>query len=270
MVPLSVGEQDRKLRASFPELRLTLDADWIGVWEGPLKPISQTYRVRIRYFRRRQFGEWWLENPYISVTVLYPPLGIDPRSTGEKVPHVYRLGYRPEFPALCLYDPGQYQWNPDEYIADKIVPWAIKWLWHYELWLATGEWHGGGRHPELPMAQPCLTREALDPESRARRERSLTAAFHKIGRETGVFASSPLMEAASAGSFPPRSWRDLSGLTPQEIRSALISTLSPEPRPAASLPSASGRDSAQPIFSTSMSGEVARSSPLSPIIHWAA
>jgi len=267
---LSVREQDRKIRDSFPDFRLVLDADWVGIWEGQLKPICQIYRVRIVYFRRRYFDEWSLANHYVSVTVLDPPIGTDPRGTGEAAQHVYRLGYKPDFPGLCLFDPAQDQWNPDEYIADKIIPWAIKWLWHHEVWLATGEWHGGGRHTERPDVAPCLSRDDSNPESLARREQSLTAAFHKLGRRIGVFASFPLMEAASAGSFPPRSWRDLSGLTPAEMRSALISTLSPEPRPAASLPSASAPDSAQPTFLISMSEEAAKSFPLSPTIHLAA
>jgi hypothetical protein len=27
------------------------------------------------------------------------------------------------------------------------VPWLLLWLSFYELWLITGEWHGGGVHP---------------------------------------------------------------------------------------------------------------------------
>ncbi|KGH44954.1 hypothetical protein IN07_20325 [Modestobacter caceresii] len=33
-------------------------------------------------------------------------------------------------------------------IADTVVPCISEWLFHYELWLSTGEWHGGGLHPE--------------------------------------------------------------------------------------------------------------------------
>jgi hypothetical protein len=31
-----------------------------------------------------------------------------------------------------------------DFIADTLVPWASEWLFDYELWLATGEWYGGG------------------------------------------------------------------------------------------------------------------------------
>jgi hypothetical protein len=32
-------------------------------------------------------------------------------------------------------------------IADTIVPWTAEWLVHYEIWLMTGEWYGGGDWP---------------------------------------------------------------------------------------------------------------------------
>ena len=32
-------------------------------------------------------------------------------------------------------------------LATTIVPWCSEWLFYYELWLATGEWLGGGVHP---------------------------------------------------------------------------------------------------------------------------
>ncbi len=32
-------------------------------------------------------------------------------------------------------------------LADTILPWASLWLFYYEVWLATGEWVGGGEHP---------------------------------------------------------------------------------------------------------------------------
>ena len=48
---------------------------------------------------------------------------------------------------LCLYYGPAREWIPDKMIADTIVPWASEWLLHYEFWLVTGIWHGGGIHP---------------------------------------------------------------------------------------------------------------------------
>jgi hypothetical protein len=235
MRPLSVEEQDERLRAECPEFKLVASAGWIGVWHGTLRPICQTYRVQIVYFARRFFDGWVLENPYECVTVLDPPIGPNPRGTREPPQHVYRLGYPPAFPRLCIFDPAQREWRPDEYIVDKIIPWTIKWLLFHEHWVATGEWKGGGRHPEGPRS--CLKKDDSDQESRDRQARFRNAEFHRLGRRIGIFASSLLMEAASAGSFPPPSWLDLSGITPAEAQSQLTSILLQVPRLAASSPS---------------------------------
>lgn len=232
MQPLSVEEQDWRLRARCPQFRLVVQAGWIGIWEGALTPICQTYRVRIVYFSRHYFDGWQLANPYVSVFVVDPPIGPDPRGTGEPPQHVYRLGHPPEFPRLCIHDPIEDRWRPDEAIVDRIIPWTIKWLFFHEEWVDSGEWKGGGRHPEVPPT--CLKDEDLDPERRARRERLLSDEFHRLGRRIGVFASSPLMEAASAGYSLPQFWRSWSGVTPADVQSHLASILSQAPRPAGS------------------------------------
>jgi hypothetical protein len=253
---LSVDEQDRKLRAECPQFKLVANLGWMGIWEGILRPICQTYRVRIVYFSRRYYDGWTLANPLVSVTVIDPPVGPDPRGTGEPPPHTYRYGHPPAFPHLCIFDPKLHEWTRDEYIVDKIVPWTIKWLFFFEDWLATGEWRGGGRHPEIPA--PCLTPDDLDPESRARHERFRSAEFHRLGRKIGAFASCQLMEAASAGSFPPPSWRNLSGVTPADIQSDLTSILLRGPRLVLSLPLAWEPGSMSQHSLISISGEDAR------------
>ena len=258
MTPLSVAEQDRLLRAKYAQFRLVGGGYWIGVWEGTLRPICQTYRIRIVYFSRRYFDGWHVDNPYVEVFVMDPPIGRDPRGTGEAPQHVYRGGYPPDYPALCIYDPRDDHWLPDEAIVERIIPWTIKWLFFHEEWLLSGEWKGGGRHPE--SAAPCLTQEDLDPESRARRDQLRNAAFHRLGRKIGAFASCPLMEAASAGFFPPPSWRSLSDVSWPEVQSQLASILLQVPQRAVSLPLVWAPD-LQPITSsTSISIEDARSS----------
>jgi hypothetical protein len=63
------------------------------------------------------------------------------RLNGKLPDHIYADG------SLCLYLPGTGEWNQTKYLADTIVPWACEWLFHYEIWLATGIWRGGGVHP---------------------------------------------------------------------------------------------------------------------------
>lgn len=64
------------------------------------------------------------------------------------LPHVYPdLADLPGSP-LCLFDPRLGEWHPGLLIARTTIPWAERWLWNYELWEATGRWHGGGTHPD--------------------------------------------------------------------------------------------------------------------------
>ncbi len=96
------------------------------VCEVDLQPsaVSPVYRVRINH----QAGS----SPHVRV--LSPAL--DPGER-EVLPHVYRNG------DLCLYSTGD--WTNGMYLAETIVPWTAEWLYFYELWRATGEWHGGGK-----------------------------------------------------------------------------------------------------------------------------
>ncbi|KAA0093639.1 hypothetical protein CIW49_26690 [Mycolicibacterium sp. P1-18] len=91
---------------------------------------SETYSARIQY------RHW--KPP--RVHVVEPTLALHPGETG--LPHVYP-GDR-----LCLYYPGE--WQHTMLLSRTILPWTAEWLLHYEIWLATGEWTGGGYHPARP------------------------------------------------------------------------------------------------------------------------
>lgn len=103
------------------------------VWEGELTPSpnSITYRIRVQYSFKKG----------VSVYVISPiPL---PLCDGKnQLPHVYSHKEQ----RLCLYYPDGIEWSPSKYLVKTIFPWASEWLLHYELWLITGEWHGGGKH----------------------------------------------------------------------------------------------------------------------------
>jgi hypothetical protein len=74
------------------------------------------------------------------VRVLQPQLVPD---ADGALPHFYHTTQ-----SLCLYERGDwYSWMP---IANTIVPWAIEWLYFYELWLATGCWFGSGSSRAIP------------------------------------------------------------------------------------------------------------------------
>lgn len=90
-------------------------------------PASQLYTIRIL---QQNCGQ-------PKVTVIDPPLQLHPGASS--LPHIYPGD------ELCLYYPGQ--WQPEMFLATTVVPWTAEWLMHYELWLATGHWAGGGYHP---------------------------------------------------------------------------------------------------------------------------
>lgn len=203
-MPLTIREQNSRMRAEFPSFRLVTDLGFMGVWEGPLTPICQTYTIRIIYFARVFFEKFHLANPSASIFVIDPPIGPDPRGTGEPPQHVYRLGYPPAFPALCVFDPVTDEWTREKSIADILIPMVIKWLLFHEDWVARGEWRGGGRHPEMPKSEEACQTLHLSPADRARQARSRNAAFHSYGRKTGAFGSYLWMVEGYAVYFPLR------------------------------------------------------------------
>ena len=75
----------------------------------------------------------------VDVFVVSP--NISALNKKRHVPHLYSNG------ALCLYYPNYDEWNPHESWADTLIPWTCLRLYFFELWIATGEWLGGGIHP---------------------------------------------------------------------------------------------------------------------------
>lgn len=145
---LSCGLQALGLKAAWgTPLRVTQhDLHWRG--ELQPNPNSRTYLVDIRY----RLGH------HPDVRVEAP--GLEPNHRGW-LPHYYRHN-----DTLCLYDDGD--WSPTLHLAWTIVPWTIEWLFHYEIWKATGLWHGSGDDMAWTALTPLPTFEA-DTSSRRRR-----------------------------------------------------------------------------------------------------
>ena len=129
---LSPAQQAFALRRVFPEAVISLKPTKL-VWTGLLAPtpLSREYTVRISYLAGR----------FPRVVVVDPPLVPD---EDGRLPHLYREG------SLCLHE--VHEWNGSMLIVDSIIPWTSEWLAHYELWKASGEWHGDGERAESAAA----------------------------------------------------------------------------------------------------------------------
>lgn len=134
--PLTVWEHAFGITANWPgTVRIVQVPDDVGGlmdelrWTAEFTPtkLSCTYTVEFTY----KVGD-----PIVFVQVVDPEL--DP-GAGKQLPHVYE---DVTHCWLCLHLEGQ--WDPTMPIATTVVPWAAEWLYHYELWLATGEWTGSG------------------------------------------------------------------------------------------------------------------------------
>jgi len=81
------------------------------------------------------------ENP--KTRVLAPSLR--PLAGGAAIPHLYNQ----EKQVLCLYLPAAAEFDGRRPIGPQILPWAATWLYYFEEWLVSGEWSGGGIHPDM-------------------------------------------------------------------------------------------------------------------------
>ena len=128
--PLSIALQVLALKAAQPGSSCIFTGRSGLIWRGYARPTSasEQYKISIAY----TLGH------YPKTKVLSPGLK---RREGKPIPHMYKQG------SLCLFNPNKFEWNPNQRLSDSILPLACLWLYFYEIWLATGEWKGGGDHP---------------------------------------------------------------------------------------------------------------------------
>lgn len=138
--PISIEEQVASMKRDWPGFRVNHLSRRCRAarWTGALKQI-QVHRIEIRY--RVDYAP--------EVRVLSPALIRLPENPEGSLPHVYD---RDGDPRLCLYDPPAGEWDATMHLSRTILPWSADWLACYELWLMTGRWTGGGRHPTPPAA----------------------------------------------------------------------------------------------------------------------
>jgi len=126
---LSIGQQSFLIQNSIPAAIVRAKPGKLEC-RVDVRPtrISRNYKLQITY----EIGK----HP-VSV-VKSPDLG--ELATGEKIPHLWRVD---PF-ELCLYYHQNREWNPRMHLSRTIFPWCLEWLFHFECWLGTGHWDGGG------------------------------------------------------------------------------------------------------------------------------
>lgn len=144
---VGIDAQIEAMRATWPELTLMAREATSAKWEGPVRPLLQTYRVGILYRAPMLIENLDPRRLQPRVSVLSPALRPRPGDPEGRLPHVY---YSPKGDVtLCLLDPDAGDWSAFDLIAETTVPWTIEWLAAYEGWRATGKWTASGRHVEV-------------------------------------------------------------------------------------------------------------------------
>lgn len=129
---ITLAQQQAAIMGAFPESKAIIKKS-ILVWNGKLKPtpLSKEYKVTIKY-NGISTPEAWVFGDELA------------QLEAHDFPHKYQINIEEKRVKMCLFMPRSNEWNTSKLISDTIVPWAIEWLYYYEIWLVTGEWCGGG------------------------------------------------------------------------------------------------------------------------------
>ncbi|CAI2473783.1 Uncharacterised protein [Serratia proteamaculans] len=142
--PLTIAQQYQALQTGGPHERLLItDKDRTLLWEGWLQPslFSRRYKIAVRY----TLGK-------LPVCVVTEP-DLFALAGTTAIPHLYPKDKHISGARLCLFLPSSQaddklsEWRSQLKISDTVIPWASLWLFYFELWLHTGHWEGGGKHP---------------------------------------------------------------------------------------------------------------------------
>lgn len=143
----TIKQQVLAMRRNWPDFALAEETADKAVWFGALAGLERAYRLMVEYGLPIGAAPEEMCRRFPLVRVLSPRLELRFDAPEEApLPHVYFTDPDPTLSPLCLFDVEAAEWSHDDLIAVTTVPWAADWLACYEGWLATGRWHGGGRH----------------------------------------------------------------------------------------------------------------------------
>lgn len=132
--PISITVQAINVQRMFPDTKVNNIQDRQLSWTHTISPspMGGDYKVKLMYH---------LTEPPKLYVIDPKPLALAKGKT--KLEHCYDQ----KLQRLCLYYPKEYEWHNTMLLTQTIIPWTYDWLYHYEIWLGTGEWTGGGIHP---------------------------------------------------------------------------------------------------------------------------
>lgn len=128
----TIAQQANVIKARHPNWDVQFDAVSL-LATGEIYPTSRSEAYTVEVWLGIKKGDT------IKVRILNPKLVRN--ANDDKIPHMYSQK------DLCLYMPRYAEFKRTDYISDTILPWTTLWLYYYELWHSTGEWLGGGEHP---------------------------------------------------------------------------------------------------------------------------
>lgn len=137
---LRLFDQMMTLRAAYPSASCELCNSTL-FWFGKVKPtpLSREYTVLLIYNSETQKPEVWVIGKELQ------------KIDDPDFPHKYDVSPENNMVRICLYRYREF--TGDKFLANTILPWTVEWLYFYEIWLATGEWCGGGEHPIVASSE---------------------------------------------------------------------------------------------------------------------
>jgi hypothetical protein len=131
--PSSLTVQLLRLKTRFPHGEGRIRRERL-TWNQTICPhtLAHTYRCRLEY----AVGE------YPKIYCVDPPLS--ELVSDRELPHVFT---HDEPVCMCLFMRTRDCWNDRMLLANIVIPLAYYWLAHFEDWLFSGVWRGGGTHP---------------------------------------------------------------------------------------------------------------------------
>lgn len=139
-----IAIEDEGVRRNFPGFRRLSALHGCGVWLGQLRPLAQTYDIRVEM--AAGCADLDLIYPWRAGSVRVLGGMVRPAPDGSPVPHLYGAWNDPQGANLCLYYPPDETMALGHQVAQQLLPWAYEWLHYYEMWVVTGVWSG----PEAP------------------------------------------------------------------------------------------------------------------------